>query len=153
MVPIFGEAVAKGTKVPWEKVQPDMVKRVKEVLDQHKDENGKWKIRAIFSECTELPPYSDILRKETGLPVWDAITCCDMFINGYVDNPRFGANDIHEAWDGEQEDYTYGDYLTEEEKAQLKFKPSGGIKQQDKTAAAVINKADIHSKSCTPKRP
>ena len=41
-------------------------------------------IRAILLECTELPPYADALRFETALPVYDAITCADMFVDGYV---------------------------------------------------------------------
>ena len=29
-----------------------------------------------------LPRYSDAVRKETGLPVYDAITCANMFMAG-----------------------------------------------------------------------
>ena len=45
---------------------------------------------ARASQCTELPPYSDALRAATGLPVYDAITCADFFIDSKADNPRFG---------------------------------------------------------------
>jgi len=48
---------------------------------------------AFMMECTELPPYSDAVRKETGLPVFDAVTNCDFFINAFKDNERFGMND------------------------------------------------------------
>jgi hypothetical protein len=49
--------------------------------------------RAFLFECTELPPYSDAVRHATGLAVYDAITGCDFFINGFTDNPRFGKNE------------------------------------------------------------
>jgi len=78
-------------------------------------------------ECTELPPYSDAVRHATGLPVFDAITNCDFFINSFSDNPRFGKNDWQHAWDiservfcdGVQDKYTYGKNLTEEQKKAL----------------------------------
>lgn len=50
-------------------------------------------IRAVILECTELPPYSDLIRAQLGLPVFDMVTCCDLFIEGFCDNPRFGIND------------------------------------------------------------
>ena len=76
-------------------------------------------IRAILMECTELPPYSDAFRAASGLPVFDAITCCDLFINGRVDNPRFGINDWQHDWDGKQEHYELGKNLDAEDKADL----------------------------------
>ena len=36
-------------------------------------ESGQPDIRAILMECTELPPYSDAVRHETKLPVYDAM--------------------------------------------------------------------------------
>merc|ERR1711968_424064 len=76
-------------------------------------------IRAILSECTELPPYSDALRASTGLPVWDSITGADFYVNAYKDNPRFGINDWQEDWDEEQEEYEYGQNLIEKDKNSL----------------------------------
>lgn len=70
-------------------------------------------------ECTELPPYSDAVRHATGLPVFDAITNCDFFVNSFRDNVRFGKNDWQTKWDGEQDQYKFGDNLTEEQKAAL----------------------------------
>jgi len=66
--------VAKGEKVDVEYVTPGIVKMVKDILKTQPT------IRAIVSECTELPPYSDALREATGLPVWDSITNADFFI-------------------------------------------------------------------------
>jgi len=80
------DAVAKGGKVDVERVTPGMVAMTKEVLKKNPS------IRAICLECTELPPYADALRNETKLPVFEAITNCDFFINAYKDNPRFGLN-------------------------------------------------------------
>lgn len=110
------DAVAKGEQVDVNLVQPAMVKMTMDILE--KNEN----IRAILLECTELPPYADALRAKTGLPVWDAITGCDFYINAYKDNPRFGINDWQEEWDEEQEEYEFGKNLIQTDKEQLKTK-------------------------------
>lgn len=112
-VPIFGKAVAEGLKVDWEKVIPHMVKLAKDTVKANPN------LRAFIFECTELPPYSDSVRKATGLPVFDSITTCNAFIAAMQDNPRFGANDWQQEWDGEQESYTIGQYLSAEDKALL----------------------------------
>lgn len=91
------DAVAKGEKVNVEFVTPGMVKMVLGLIDTQPS------IRSICLECTELPPYSDALRKATGLPVFDAITNCDFFISAYQDNPRFGLNEWQCPWDKGQE--------------------------------------------------
>ena len=112
-VPHFGEAVAKGEKVNTKKATPGIVKLAKDALKKYP------KSRAFLLECTELPPYSDAIRASTGLPVYDSITACHFFISGHKDNPRFGLDNWQDEWDGKQEDYQYGDNLTEEEKDQL----------------------------------
>lgn len=96
-VPGF-EAVAKGEKVDVAAVTPEMVKKVQAVLKEDPA------IKAILSECTELPPYSDALREATGLPVFDAITNCDFFVSGRMDNPRFGEPE----WDTAKKKYGSG---------------------------------------------
>jgi hypothetical protein len=65
-----------------------MVKLCKDILAEHPD------IRGFLFECTELPAYSDAVRFHTGKPVYDAITGCDFFLSGYMDNERFGLNDF-----------------------------------------------------------
>ena len=115
-VPGF-EAVAAGGKVDVEAVTPGMVAKAKAVMAEHPT------LRCILMECTELPPYSDALRHATGLPVFDAITCCDFFIGGVTDNPRFGLNDWHSKWDGKQEEYTFGENLDAEDKARTHTDP------------------------------
>lgn len=80
-----------------ENVTPGMVELAKKVIKKYPT------VRAFLLECTELPPYSDALRAVTGLPVYDAITCCNMFIHGFTDNPFFGINDWQQKWDREQE--------------------------------------------------
>lgn len=78
------DAVIKGEKVDTQLVMPGMVELCKNAIKEHKN------VRAFLFECTELPPYSDAVRCETGLPVYDAITACDFFIDGFRDNVRFG---------------------------------------------------------------
>ena len=111
---VYGfDAVAKGEKVNTKQVTPGIVKLAKEVIKKNP------KIKCILLECTELPPYADILRKELGLPVYDAITNCDSFMSGFLDNKNFGLNDWQKDWDGEQDEYNFGDNLSLEEKEDL----------------------------------
>lgn len=111
-VPGF-EAVAAGGKVNVEKVTPGMVELCHQTLKQFP------KVRGFLLECTELPPYADAIRASTRLPVWDSITGCDYFISGAQDNARFGLNNWQAAWDGKQDDYSYGSNLTAAQKAAL----------------------------------
>ena len=111
-VPGF-EAVALGEKVDVKMVTPGIVEKAKQCLAAHPD------VVAFLMECTELPPYSDAVRKATGLPVYDAITACDFFISGRKDNKRFGLNDWQEDWDQDQEAYHFGKNLTAAQRKKL----------------------------------
>jgi len=132
-VPGF-DAVALGQKVPLEKVQPGIIKLVKDILQQ------KPEIRAILLECTELPPYADALRYYTGLPVWDAITAADFYVTAYRDAPRFGLQDWQREWDGIHEVYELGDNLTKDEQALLINK---ALKSQEKKVTTLANSQEI----------
>jgi len=107
------EAVAEGGKVDYNKTEPGVVKKALDSLKKYP------RTKAILLECTELPQFADSIRRATNLPVHDAITASNFFMAGYLDDERFGMNDWQEEWDGEQEDYSYGDNLTDEEKDQL----------------------------------
>jgi len=112
-VPHFGYEVTNGYKVNTKKATPGIVKKAVEALEKYP------KSRAFLLECTELPPYSDAIRFHTGLPVYDSITACHFFLSGHKDNPRFGLDNWQDEWDGKQDEYEYGDNLTEKEKHQL----------------------------------
>jgi len=112
-VPGF-DAVARGEKVDIERVTPGVIKKVENLLSMQPN------IRAILLECTELPPYADALRQTTGLPVWDAITCADFFISCCKDNPRFGLNQWQNDWDGQIEEYSFGQNLNEKQRSRLR---------------------------------
>lgn len=107
-VPGF-EAFAIGGKVDTVKVEPGIVALAEKAIAEN------LKISALVLECTELPPYSDALRHATGLPVYDAITCSNMFIEGLIDNSRFGLMDWMHQWDRMQEDYHLGKNLSTED--------------------------------------
>jgi len=109
------DAVARGAKVDVEYVTPGMVKMVKGILDNEPT------VRAICLECTELPPYSDALRAEFGLPVFDAITCADFFVSARQDNPRFGLNEWQNPWDGTIDEYKLGSNLTADQRSRAHF--------------------------------
>jgi len=107
-VPGF-DAVAQGKKVNVGRVQPGIVELARNVV------NRDLNIRAILLECTELPPYADALRRYVNVPVFDAITCADMFMDSLQDNPRFGDMDWREQFDGDYGDYEFGHELEEGE--------------------------------------
>ena len=107
------EAVAAGQKVDTKKVELGVVDKALHALKKYPES------RAFLIECTEMPPYSDTIRLRTGLPVYDAITACNFFIEGFQDNVRFGRNKWQHEWNGTHEKYTFGDNLTEDEKRKL----------------------------------
>ena len=111
-VPHFGVEVAKGLKVDVEKAEPGIVSLTIEMVRKHPE------VRMILFECTELPPYSDAVREATRLPVMDAITNCDFFMQGFLDNGKFGLNGWYEEWDGVQEEYVLGQNLNDSQKLQ-----------------------------------
>ena len=135
------EAVALGEKVNTSKVEPNIVKKAVETLEQYP------KVKCFLMECTELPPYSDAIRKHTGLPVFDSITCADYFMTSLKDNPRFGLNDWQSPWDKEQEKYKYGNNLTDEEKTQLVNKVH--IHEEKPTHSHSREENDLYTFCCT----
>merc|ERR1719464_1224158 len=104
-VPGF-DAVEQGKAVEIDVVEVGIAALVKQILSRRPT------VRAILLECTELPPYADSLRKETGLPVFDAITCADFFIDARKDNPRYGLNQWQNDWDEQEDEYEFGQHLS-----------------------------------------
>lgn len=90
-VPGF-DAVANGEPVIYDEVAPGLVELAQNTL------LADPAVKAILLECTELPQFADLLRAKTGIPVYDAITCADLFMAGLLDNPRFGLQDWHHSW-------------------------------------------------------
>jgi len=107
------EAVALGEKVDTKKVEPGIVQKALDTLKLYPNS------RAFLLECTEMPPYSDAIRLATGLPVFDAITACNFFMESFQDNVRFGKQGWQDEWDGKQEKYEFGDNLANDEKHEL----------------------------------
>lgn len=79
------EAVKNGQKVNYKMVSQGILN----LLRKHciNDE----KIKSVLMECTEMPVYADLIRKETGMPVFDAITMIDLYYSTMSNNPNFGA--------------------------------------------------------------
>jgi hypothetical protein len=111
-VPGF-EAVAAGDKVDYAKTEPGMVAKAKRAIQDYPQ------LRAFLFECTELPQFSDAVRAETGLPVFDAITSCDSFMSSFQDNVRFGRSNFRKDAKMLKDAYTYGANLTPAQKAKL----------------------------------
>ncbi|XP_075260359.1 uncharacterized protein LOC142351956 [Convolutriloba macropyga] len=114
------EAVAKGKKVDVQKVEPGIIELVRQTLEKYPN------VGAIILECTELPPYANGIREVSGLPVFDAITCCDFFMNGFKQERRYGKQGWQHDWDGVQDKYQFGDNVHHSEKHHLVHKPSSG---------------------------
>ncbi|CAE7843872.1 ALMA4 [Symbiodinium microadriaticum] len=73
-VPGF-EAVAKMEQVDTQKVENSLSQFVEEILAES---DGAF-IKMILLECTELPHYAARLRRVSGLPVLDLVTCANFF--------------------------------------------------------------------------
>jgi hypothetical protein len=112
------EAVAEGGKVDVKKVAPGIVNKTRTVMATHPE------IRAVLLECTELPPYADSIRAVFGIPVFDAITCCNFFTAGVRDAERFGLQSWQETWDHKAEEYHFGQNLSRDQKDRLVNLPS-----------------------------
>lgn len=72
------EAIEAGDTVDVKKVKIGIRNVARNVLKKHPD------VKAILVECTEMPAYSDSIREETNLPVFDAITVCDQLMAGFL---------------------------------------------------------------------
>ena len=70
------EAVALGTAVDLPLVEAGVVALARKVQRRHPN------LAAFLFECTQLPPFSSAVRRATSLPVWDAVTAADHFIQG-----------------------------------------------------------------------
>jgi hypothetical protein len=111
-VPGF-EAVANGDKVNYAKTEPGMIAKARRALQDFPQ------LRGFLMECTELPQFSDAIRHETGLPVFDAITSCDSFMASFQDNVRFGRSDFRKDASLLKDAYEYGANLTPAQRAKL----------------------------------
>ena len=115
-VPGF-ETVAQGERVDVQECMSHIVKLAQDVVAEHAKTDSP--VRAIVFECTELPPYSTAVRAATKLPVFDAVTMCNSFVDSMQNNPRFGVDDWHVSWDSKFDDYRFGRYLSSEMKERL----------------------------------
>ena len=61
----------------WESVDTDKCQaEILKVL--HAELDGDNSYKCILLECTNLPPYSDVIRKEFGLPVFDIVSLVNL---------------------------------------------------------------------------
>lgn len=56
----------------WDEVDIDLCRR--EIIESIDEEINKEKYGAILLECTNMPPYSEVIRERYNLPVFDFIT-------------------------------------------------------------------------------
>jgi hypothetical protein len=74
------EAVERAERVDTIKVQNAMSSYVQEIIaEENSQTNCRGPIKIILLECTELPHYADELRRVTGMPVFDAVTCANFY--------------------------------------------------------------------------
>lgn len=94
---VAGFCVVGGQPMDVQHVLPGLLKMVTHALEEWPAVGVH--VGAICVECAQLLPYSDALRHETGLPVFDAITCCDFLVSARKDSPRFGIKQWPYVWD------------------------------------------------------
>lgn len=75
--PAFGPDATAGSILNCEQAVEAIVAEARKAIDAAKPKG----VLAILSECTELPGYTNALRREFQCPVYDAITACNMLIN------------------------------------------------------------------------
>ncbi|CAD7934952.1 unnamed protein product [Amoebophrya sp. A120] len=85
-IPGLHEALQYGKPLNPGEVKRGLEQLTEKVLTQHPN------VAVFLIECTELPPYSEVIRQATrrNLPVYDAITNADFFMSGALCNSRFG---------------------------------------------------------------
>jgi len=107
------EAVDRGEKVDGDIVMPGIVELAKNSLRENPG------IKAFLFECTQLPPFADAVREATGVPVYDAVTCCNFFASGFQENKNFGKVNWKQPWSGRRKEYKFGQELPEEKRRKL----------------------------------
>jgi len=85
-LPGFKEYIFSQDKPGKDQVKAGLVSLIRAKRKEHP------LIRAVLLEYTALSVFSDGVRCETGLPVFDVFSVCDLFMNGRMDNPLFGLN-------------------------------------------------------------
>ena len=68
----------------WDYVDTDACQ--KEILDTVDDAMSKRTYACILLECTNMPPYSDLLRKKFGLPVFDFVSLVNFIHSSFAMN-------------------------------------------------------------------
>ncbi|CAE7261858.1 ALMA4 [Symbiodinium pilosum] len=80
------EAVANAERVDTIRVQAAISSYVLDIIKEEGARDDAGSIKMILLECTELPHYADELRRMTGLPVFDAVTCVNYFFRATATN-------------------------------------------------------------------
>ena len=75
--------VAQGLPVNGSYVAPHVLRLAQHALDRHASTPAP--VRALLLECTELPPYTGLLRASLSprVPVWDAVSLMDLLHAGF----------------------------------------------------------------------
>lgn len=84
----FGLEVAQGTSVDLEKARTGIMSKIQDRMEELKAK-GK-KVGCILCECSELPAYSNNMRMQFKLPVFDAMTCASVVADSMKQNYAFG---------------------------------------------------------------
>ena len=81
--PEFSEAILQGKRdaLNVARLRDEVLGQARALVAQHPD------LAAIVLECTDLPPFAADIQRETGLPVFDAITLARMAWHGFAQQP------------------------------------------------------------------
>jgi len=79
--------VTRGAGVPTVEIEGTVTRAVKETMQAHQGVGG------VIVESIDLLPYVDALKEATGLPVWDAVTACELYSSLRTHHHRFEYHD------------------------------------------------------------
>lgn len=82
-VPGFGTALETGEKVHYHSTQKRILKKLVEANKEHD-------FQCFLVECTQLPQFSDAIRYQFDVPVFDIVTLVESIVAGKMPNQRFG---------------------------------------------------------------
>jgi len=90
----FGPEVANGTSVDLETAVENILKAIEVAIKKVADKGRK--VSCILCECSELPAYSNQIRKKFRLPVFDAMTCASLVADSVKPYAAFSLKPVAE---------------------------------------------------------
>ena len=85
-LPAFKDVATGNKKIDYQAFSKELIDHIMQCLSIHSN------IKGFLLECTELPAYGDLIRKQTNLPVFDAVTMINYYFTSMTNNKLFGVD-------------------------------------------------------------